>query len=164
MFSITQSLHILDEPHETITAMGETITAPPLVLEVRNHQSSLAPMGGKRPKKQCATSSNTSLADLLDWNNDYQNLHYLCRTHPNELATAQLAYDLVTRGNRVVYPALFALNAACPRCHSAVIHDRDAVGAKIRRPALHIHEIFAECRACNHIWWGTDIPVLASSI
>lgn len=86
MFSLAKSLHVLSEPHETVTASGERIMAPPLVVEVRNHQNSLAPMGGRRPKKQCATSSNTSF------------------------------------------------------------------------------EIFAECRACHHMWWGTEIPLLAGSI
>lgn len=89
----------------------------------------------------------------------------LCRDEKaNEPDTAQLAYDLAIRGNRIVYPALFALTAACPHCHNAVVHDTDAVGAKIQRPAIHVHEIFAECRACHHMWWGTEIPLLAGSI
>lgn len=165
MFSLAKSLHVLSEPHETVTASGERIMAPPLVVEVRNHQNSLAPMGGRRPKKQCATSSNTSLTDILDWNNDYEKLQRLCRNgKANEPDTAQLAYDLAIRGNRIVYPALFALTAACPHCHNVVVHDTDAVGAKIQRPAIHVHEIFAECRACHHMWWGTEIPLLAGSI
>lgn len=61
---------------------------------------------------------------------------------------------------KLLFPPMFELVAPCPECTATHTHHQGADGG-IRSAALTVHEMWAECGACGHIWDGIDVIDLA---
>lgn len=62
-------------------------------------------------------------------------------------------------GLRLLWPEAFTLNAACPECGVTHSYRPGDGGGRVRGHALVVRELFAECTACNVVWWGADMAL-----
>lgn len=64
---------------------------------------------------------------------------------------------------KLLFPPMFELTAPCPECKATHTHHRGGDGG-VRAAALTVHEMWAECGACGHIWDGIDVIALGRAL